>query len=329
LLYTEDYLFRGRSWYTCRVKQFIASLAFLLLLPLSVHAQATADVSMTLIPSNPKPGETVRVMLQSYATDLSKSLIVWRYGERVVDSGIGKTALSIVAPASGQVALLSATASIPNGDPVTVSNILRPASIDVLWEAFDSYTPPFYKGKALPSTNGQIRITAIPGASAPKNVSYVWKRGDTILQNASGYNRSTFSFTNSELSETELVSATGSGGIWNGIGSVSIPIISPSLIGYPMNGGYIDYANGSTNQLQAAGGIDIKFEPYYFSVPTSIERDVQIGITSGEESIDTSGGSILRLSRPENGTDATLSIRIDSIASALQRLTRAFTVSFY
>jgi len=37
----------------------------------------------------------------------------------------------------------------------------QPALVDLMWEA-NTYTPPFYKGKALTSSKSSITVTAIP-----------------------------------------------------------------------------------------------------------------------------------------------------------------------
>jgi len=40
--------------------------------------------------------------------------------------------------------------------------VIEPAQLDILWESTDSYVPPFYEGKALPSIESTIKVVALP-----------------------------------------------------------------------------------------------------------------------------------------------------------------------
>ena len=114
---------------------------------------------------------------------------------------------------------------------------INPSDIDLLWEAMDSYTPPFYKGKALPSTESQIKIVAYPNTSGlsntnQKNISYTWKNNYDTVGSASGYGKSKYIFINDNLKNTEKVSvvATGLSGSYSSEGKVDINIENPQII---------------------------------------------------------------------------------------------------
>ena len=98
--------------------------------------------------------QNVQIRLNSNGFDLTQASIVWVYNGATVASGIGKTMITVVAPANGRVGTISATANGSDFSATTATLILRPASVDVLWEGADSYTPPFYKGSG---TTGKQR----------------------------------------------------------------------------------------------------------------------------------------------------------------------------
>ena len=62
----------------------------------------------------------------------------------------------------------------------------------VAYEALQSYVPPFYEGRSLPSTGAMVRVTALPQISDngvpldPTSLSFVWFLNDTVLTSVSG-----------------------------------------------------------------------------------------------------------------------------------------------
>jgi len=305
-------------------------LAFALIAP--AHAQlGTADLIISTIPLQPQPLQAVQVKVSSYGFDLSQASITWSYNGAPIAAGTGRTSISITAPGNGQVATISVTASGTDFAATTATLLLRPASVDLLWEGIGSYTPPFYKGRALPSTGGVIRVTAIPAINAPSGLSYSWSENGSALPDSSGYGKSSVIFQNDILNPDETISVTANSALFSGAGTTTITPGSPNVIGYFNNDGYIDYANGSTTGLETSdNGAIVHFEPYFFSVPYSIPHDLSFSYT------DSSGNNIqtgdsqneLRLSRPDNGGQSQLSIAISTIEYSLQNLTRNFSVNF-
>lgn len=310
----------------------IASLMLACALVSTTHAQlGTADLSISTIPLQPLPLQTVQLKVSSYGFDLSQANIVWSYNGAPVASGTGRTAISITAPGNGQVATIAVTASGNDFAATTATLLLRPASVDVLWEGVGSYTPPFYKGRSLPSTGGVIRVTAIPAINAPSGISYSWSENDSALQDSSGYGKSSVLIQNGILYPTEDIAVTAKSSLFSGAGSVTIMPRNPNVIGYFNTDGYIDYANGSASSLGTSdNGAIVHFEPYFFSTPYSISHDLSFSYT------DSSGNNIqtgdsqneLRLSRPDNGGQSQLSVAISTIVYSLQNLTRRFSVNF-
>lgn len=308
----------------------LSILSFIFILSAAPHAMAqSADLSISAIPANPSPLQQVTLRAQSFSVDLDQSVITWKYNNKIVSGGTGRTEIVVTAPAAGEVGIITATISggiLPGNASVT----LRPASVDMLWEAADSYTPPFYKGKALLSTNGMVRVTAIPTATAPKNVVYRWSHNDEAQQAASGYNKSSFLFRNSELINEELVEVASESGLFQGNGSIRIIPRTPSVVAYQNTDGFINYANGSSGVITTnQPGTILHFEPYYFSVNGTVANELTFDMTNnGETLTGDPRPNELRLSRPEGGGQSQLRLSITPVSYRLQYVDRLFTILF-
>lgn len=297
-----------------------------------MHAQsATIDLAISTIPTNPLPLQKITVSAQSYSADLSQATIIWTYNNQVVANGRGITTISITAPASGVTGTIIATASGGGFDTTSATLTIRPASVDMVWEGADSYTPPFYKGLPLPSTGGAIRVAAIPSIAAPKQVSYSWTQNDNAMQSASGYGKSSFIFKNDGLTNTEHIAVTAKNGAFGGTADVSITPGDPVVAGYFNNDGFIDFANGSTNTLNTtSNGVIVHFEPYYFSSLNSINKDLTFSYTddTGNTLTPLKQKNELPLSRPDKGGTSQFNTVVSTVIFNLQNITRRFAVNF-
>jgi hypothetical protein len=295
----------------------------------TVFAQSESiDLSIIAIPNDPLPLQQVRLEVKSYAMNLDSATITWKSDGRILDSGVGRTRLTVTAPANGGVATI--TASVGGIGQAVASITLRPSSVDMLWEAADAYTPPFYKGKALPPINGVFRVTAIPAANVPRNLVYRWSRNGSSQQTSSGYGKSSLLFRNSELQTTERVDVSAESGNFTGASSITITPRAPSLVAYQSIDGFIDYANGSTKTISSnQPGTVVRFEPYYFSRSRSITSDLSFNFDVADQPIaGTQTPNELRLSRPEGGGAVSIHAVVDTVTYSLQHIDRLFTLIF-
>lgn len=293
------------------------------------HAQ-TADISLSSIPSDPQPLQTVTITAESFGVDLNQANITWQYNGRTIDGGVGRKSISITAPAGGATGTITMTASGTSFTSTNATLILRPASIDLLWEAADSYTPPFYKGKALPVTNSLIRVTAVPSSAAPKQLVYTWSRDNTVLGSLSGYGKNSLLLRNSELDASERIAVSGQSGTFSGTSNITITPGNPSLVVYQKNEGFIDYANGSSTALNTtAGGLILRMEPYFFSTPTSPTQNLAFAITETNVNITNSTTpNELYLSAPDTRGNSLFTIAVEAINFSLQQISRNFSINF-
>ncbi len=303
----------------------VASLAI-------AHAQeAPIDISLSSVPINPAPGQQVTITAQSYSTDISQANLAWTYNGKSIASNVGQTQITVAAPASGVIGVIGVTATGNGFTSSSATLTLNPGSVDLLWEGADSHVPPFYKGRALPSTGGMIRVVAVPTINAPKNLSYSWSQNDNALQSESGYNKNSIEFQNSALIPTEQIAVTASSGAYSGNSSITIAPGNPNILSYLSTNGFIDYANGSAGSLNTSGtGVVVHFEPYFFSAPNDIVKDLAISYTDNDGNALPPGNAKneLRLSAPTSGNQVQFNVAISTIAYSLQNISQAFTVNF-
>jgi len=78
-------------------------------------------------------------------------------------------------------------------------------SVDILWQG-ETYVSPFYKGKALWSSQSRITLVALPhGLGDSSNLNYKWTKNGTVLGNINGKGKNTLSFVDSILSIPQTI----------------------------------------------------------------------------------------------------------------------------
>lgn len=156
------------------------------------------QVSVTMLPSVPKPGDIVSVRVDSYSTDLNKAYVVWKRDGATFAEGFGVVAVSFVAPEAGQRASIEMSAAKSTGGTVSKKITVAPADLDILYEA-ETYTPPFYRGRAEFTNSSRVRLVAVPRFIDPDtgleisgdDLVYTWRVDGVVDQSISGYGRRT------------------------------------------------------------------------------------------------------------------------------------------
>lgn len=163
------------------------------------HAQNVPGISDPIsyqtIPEYPQPRENVSIKAQSFSTDLNKAVFRWFVDDKLYAQGVGLREINITTGKPGSFTVINV--EIQTSDFGTFKNTFsfRPAEVTLLYEA-DTYTPPFYLGKALHSFNGAFKVTAIPEffdikgkRINPKDLIYTWKKNGDVVGDASGFGK--------------------------------------------------------------------------------------------------------------------------------------------
>ncbi len=180
-----------------------------------VLADLASGILVDVIPENPAPFEEVRINLSSYSENLDTAMITWSVRGQSILSGVGKKSFNFKAGDNGSETSVNVSISLPGGLAKRVITV-KPSTLTILWQAEDSYVPPFYKGKALPVADSGIKVVAIPeiksglGTISPKNFVYAWRKDYTNDQEASGYGKSSFTYLNDYLDDSSNIEVTAS-----------------------------------------------------------------------------------------------------------------------
>ena len=218
---------------------FVALPAYAQTLTPGIHTSVIAELS----PGYPEPNELVQITLRSSIIDLSLASTTWRVGDEIVEQGYDIPSIKV---RTGELGTESAvTAEIESElAAASVRIVLIPTEMDVLWES-DSFTPPFYRGRALPSAGTTIRVQALPrfkasesSADAPANtLIYNWKRNGAPIASVSGVGKSRASFPAPGLfgSDTIEVEARTPDGLLSSAKSIRVSSVEPALTLYKVH----------------------------------------------------------------------------------------------
>lgn len=252
---------------------FILSLGLLLHFNgLSALAATFESTSFSVTPENPTPGGIVRIVLQSYSQNLDQSKIAWYINSKKTLEGTGKKELVTTIPISGAAISIRVVVTEKNKQPVEETLTVRPASLDLLWETVDSYTPAFYKGKAFPGEESVVRVIAMPSSqdAVPKSntTSYQWVKNDSNMPDVSGTGRNVYTIKLDPFNNSENISVTTSGGsVGSGQANVSVTPTQGDVLLYEINPLYGPLYNKVLNQEISPNGKEVSLvaEPFFFS----------------------------------------------------------------
>ncbi len=183
---------------------FLSVVSCLLLIAVSAHAATPEDLQMLVTPPVPNEGEAITVTLESIATDLNQAEMVWRVNGKIVARGKGEKIIQTETAALGKETAVSVSVTTIDSGVIEKTIALRPARVDLLFQA-DSYTPPFYRGKALAPSESRLTAVAVPDFLAggrrlkPSEIIFTWKRNGTVVGSRSGLGKNTYTFQSGRI----------------------------------------------------------------------------------------------------------------------------------
>ena len=235
-------------------------LSIVLLSATAAHAQLGFGETLTLsvMPRNPATGETVQVKAESLLLDLEAGELTWYVNGARNAPGAGVLETQVTVGALGSATNVRAV-FLQGGIEVSSAEVtIRPTEIDLLWEA-DSYTPPFFAGRALPSAGTSLRMEALTRFRRadgtlipPKDITFTWRRNGYVIADASGRGKYRATLASPPLFGTDIISveARSTDGSLSGEASARIPSIEPILALYenhPLFGVLYHRALGAQN----------------------------------------------------------------------------------
>ena len=311
------------------MKRFLL-IALLIVSPFMAVGQLnnTQDISISINPSTPEPGDTVNIEATSFATDLNRADLRWSVDGQVVLEGRGESRIRIpnITARSYSVTLTARTSDL--GSIVkTVS--FTPASVELLWEATNSYIPDSYKGKALVAHDGGVIVQAFPelfsGSTQldPRTLIYKWSVNDKPRLADSGVGKTTFEFGGPVLYRNAVVTldVESPNGSIRARRSLSFAPTQPQIIFYrtnPLFGENLLSPIFGQMTLSADENV-VRAEPYYFS-DISNERVLEFDWeVDGRDVVTIGDRQAITLRRPEQGSGrSNVSLEIRHIGKILQ-----------
>ncbi|MBP6856731.1 MAG: hypothetical protein KBC42_03290 [Candidatus Pacebacteria bacterium] len=298
------------------------------------------DVTVKLSPSIPGPNESVTITLQTFAFDLNKANVSWTINGKLTPSTeFGGKSIKFTTGNVGTTTSVVAEIKGDSFDTITKNILIRPAEIDLLWEVTDSYTPPFYKGKALPSSESTIRIVAFPNIKTPngtklKSSDFVfnWKRNFNSVQASSGYGKDVFEVKHNYLNKDETVSLVVSGISLPTGADAQLTLVpgNPKILFYEQNPLYGTLYQKELGQVFSMNTDEtaIVAEPYFFSPKNVLYSDVAFKWNiNGASVANQSPKNALLVRKGGTGGSTKINITIESVTKLFQSATKTLFVN--
>jgi hypothetical protein len=306
-----------------------------------VNAQVrNTDIVLSISPEYPSPNQNVNATLSSYVVSLDKANISWSINDQEMSVGVGKKSFSFKIGDSGSPTVLFATIETIDGQNLSKTITITPADVDMLWEAYDAYVPPFYKGKALAPSQGQFKVVAMSnlvnqsGKVNMNNLSYIWKKDDKVQSNSSGWGKSSFIFQNSYLDRDNSVEVKVSdiSGNTNASGRITLNTTNPKILFYkndPQLGTKWETVLNNGTTIDKDGEI-LVVEPYFFSPKNINTSELTFDWFLNKGKIATPSPKNILSIKPEAGQSgsATIKLEINNINTLFQTMSKQINVQF-
>lgn len=274
-------------------------LALVVAMPFSIYAQQTRGqdpLSIVVSPEAPAPGESTTITLSSTLVDLSRSQFVWKVNGNPKDTGAGIRVFTFTMGPSTSSTVVSVAITAPNGEVISRAFTFRPGSVALLWEA-NTYTPPFYRGRALYTPGADVRIVAVPDIREPggglvptSRLTYKWSVDEEPFADRSGLGRNTFYLAGAQLQPDQVVTVDvlRENGLKAAHAEIVIPRNSPVVRFYksdPLRG--ILYKSAFVDSVKLTDTeTTIQAEPYFISGTTRESTYVLYTWTLNNEGIE-------------------------------------------
>lgn len=292
-------------------------------------------------PQNPSPGDTVHLSLTGGSfLDLADSTVTWSVNGRSVAKGTGITTFDMVMGALGTESDVSVSVVAPDGTESDDSIAIIPTHIDLLMDS-DSYTPPFYRGRALPSTGTQLHLQArvyfkhTDGALIPSSsIIYTWSRNGEVIGSVSGVGHSSVTIPAPMLYGTDTISvkAISMDNTLSGTASIKIASVDPVLTLYENHPlfGIIYHQAMSANTFIPDSEMTFAAIPYFAQAQSANDAHLQYAwqVNSAPVAGNDSHVSEITINADNFKGPATINLSITHTTNFLINPSGSWSVSF-
>ncbi len=291
---------------------------------------------LSTFPKYPRPNELVTVHLNDYSINLNATEVTWSLDGKIQKKGIGEKQFQFTAGAIGKKSVVKASTNT-----YTLTLNINPVGLDIFWQT-QTYTPPFYKGKALFSYQSAVDFVALPvflNSSGvlidPKTLIYTWSKNNAVAGNLSGYGKNSISLVGGVLAKpmTIGVKVSSIDDTLESETEISLTANSPQTILYenhPLYG--ITYNKSLPYQLSLdEKEITLSVAPYFFDVNRKDKPTISyVWKMNGKEIQNLEKPFSLVLRKPEGGGagSAILSLLITQTEKMFQFANSSISIFF-
>ena len=314
-------------------------------IPSAEEARREAIEGMTTIvvdPPTPDPYETVQISVENYVLDINSTDIFWYVDGKMLTGGPGLKKISLKVGGPGEKIHVRATIYSTKEGEISKTVTIIPLEADLLWQA-DTYTPPFYKGKALPTAQGTVKVVVMPnfildGKRKDANkLVYIWRNGESFatLEDNSGYGKrwARFRIENiyGDLNTSVSIYPRFQKDTVK-IKKLTVNPVTPETILYENNPLYgIQYENAIGGDKVWNSAFSVKAEPYFFSKNDVVYGNISFKWTLNNELLSILDNSdTLTISMPpteETGNEFNVQVFIENPGKYGQYAENGFTVT--
>lgn len=302
--------------------------------------QIQEQMDVTVYPEAPKPGDVVTISVQTYGIDLNTQLLVWKLNGVEKLKGIGQKKFMFTMGDESSTSVVQFSIKTNGGSEITRTFRFSPVVVDLLWQA-NTYTPPFYKGKALYTPESEVVFVAMPNIVSnsrrvdSRDVVYTWKQNYDVQGSLSGFGKNTFwykgpIFIRPATIEVEAYAASNSS--LKGTGATTITPTDPIALLYidnPLLGVLFNKSSGPSYNLQK-NELKVAAYPFYFSTSDknsgvsyswSLNSTPLINIPANQNNI------VLKRTDNEAG-ESVISLYIENASKILQQAVADLRVTY-
>lgn len=256
-------------------KRLRGMYAFILIVSgLLAAPQAYAAAEISVSPKTPGSFTPITLRVTDFDTDISSANITWIIGGKTAKEGIGETTIETTTGAAGTPTTITVRVRGREGGINERTITIRPIDIDLLWQA-NTYTPPFYKGKALMTSESPVVFSVVPQVTtngtpvSKENLIYTWKIDGKVDTKQSGYGKHTITARQNILRGELIVSVRVETRDGSSVGEkeLLIPLSKPEIHFYEESvlRGTLYYSALDAGVTLGAQEGTIRAEPYFFA----------------------------------------------------------------
>lgn len=289
----------------------------------------SSGVTIETAPLYPEPGERMTVEISSYTVNLSESFISWYAKGQTLKEGEGVTSISFITP--NERIRITAQIITPDRQEIVTFVDVSASSVDLLWEAPNSYTPPFYKGKALPGPESLVKFTAIPisdsSINSAQNSQFYWEHNQEENSRNNGRGKSSFSVILSPLRNQETVSVRTITSGRTATAETTISFFPMSASVYPLSSGGEPFILRSLRNGDVVNREVTFFSAPYGASPKYLDnRTISFLWRLNRIQVSPSSRPFITTITPGSLTEQDLSIEFEMIDSLFDKVSRVFNI---